>query len=197
MSKLALEHMFDSVVTSFTSDGINAVNYFGWRESAQHRDQVLPYIVWAPGDPSDSLGDLGAARYPGAQPKPLALLTELFTVYITAHDPSAIEDERAQYHVTRLLYDAWFRAVYRAIHGTFKVRSQQWLTGKTERRFGATLRVVCQVDAPILDVLPDEPLVGEGYAGQADGVDAVAHAAEANEVIAPDLTMSLNEEEDT
>lgn len=189
---LALENLFDQVSAAFTADEINALNTFGWRSKAQHLDSPLPVISWVPGDPSGSLGELGGARlveddgYPGA--RPLFLLGELFTVYISAHDPEDLEDERAQYHVTRLLYDTWLRAVYYAAEGNFVLLSQAWLTERTERRFGTTIRVVCRIDAPVIDALPDEPLVGGAFAGLSDVADVPAEA---------DLTVKLNDEDDS
>jgi hypothetical protein len=186
--KLALEHAFDSVVAQFAGDDINAVNAFGWRQPAQHLD-TLPRIAWVPGDPSGALGELVGARDPGRHPRPLAQLNELVTVYITAWDPrDHVEDERAAYRAARFLYDAWFRAMYLALHGTFKVRAQSWSTAQLERHFGATIRVVFEVQAPIVDALPDEPLVGSAYAGLAEGAEVA---------VTPDLTMQLNDEVDT
>lgn len=169
MITTALEHLYQRVTQSFTADGIQAVNVFGWRMPAQH-----PYgarIAWVPGDPSGALGATGAARNPGSHPRPIGMLLELFTVYITAQDPSDPENELKQYHLVRLLRDAWYRAVYRAAHGTFQLRAESWVTNKTERRHGATLRIVVEVQAPIVDALPDEPLVLGPNAGLDNAVE--------------------------
>lgn len=170
MIKLAVENLYDSVRASFIENAINAENVFGWRTPAQYSSE-LPRCAWVPGDDkSGTLGELGGARNPGQDPRPLAQLGELFTVYLTAADPRDPENELAQYHATRFLYEAWYVALYRAAHGTFRVRSQGWVTSKRERSYGATLRVVCEVQAPIVDALPDEPLVGDTFAGRADTV---------------------------
>lgn len=173
---LALERLFDSVQASFAADSINAVNVFGWREPSKHPAGVLSTrIAWVPGDPSDSVGSTGPARNPGQIPRSLGTLGELFTVYISGQDPSAPEDERKQYHICRLLRDAWFRAVYAAAYGTFAVRSETWVNNQRERRHGAALRLVCEIQAPIIDAPPDDPLITGGD-GSLDVVDAVAAA---------------------
>jgi len=168
MIKLALEDMYDRVQASFADDGINAEHVFGWRTPAQYPGS-LPRCAWVPGD-DGALGELGAPLL-AQDPRPLAQLNELFTVYMSASDPRDIENERAQYHATRFLYEAWFRAAYRAAHGTFRIKSQRWVHKQTDRSFGATLRVVCEIQAPLVDALPDEPLVGSAFAGLADSTD--------------------------
>lgn len=158
MSALALEHLFNAVVASFEEDEINATNVFGWRQAAQHA--YGPRIAWIPGDQGGNIGSTGPARNPGGFPRSLGTLGELFTVLISAQDESDPENELAQYHIVRMLRDAWYRAVYNAAHGTFVVRSESWTTDKMERRAGASLRLVCEIQSPITDELPDAPLVG-------------------------------------
>jgi len=169
MIKLALEHLYDATVARFAADEINAVNVFGWSQPAQNLGD-RPRVAWIPGDPGSSLGELGGARNPGQEIRPLAQLNELFTVIITAWDPRDPDSERAQYRAARWLYEAWFRAIYLAAPATFRVRSQTWMREQVEGHFGATLRCVCEVQSPILDALPDEPIVGGAYAGRADGI---------------------------
>lgn len=176
MTKLALEYLYDSVVASFAADQINATNLFGWRASAQNI--YGPRIVWQPGDPSDSVGTTGPARNPGGYPRSLGTLGELFTVRISATDESEPENELKQYHIVRMLRDAWFRAVYKAAYGTFAVRSESWMTDKRERRAGAALQLVCEIQSPIVDALPDEPLIG--IPPEADTTDASPVGAEIN-----------------
>jgi hypothetical protein len=187
MSTLAVENLFNVVTASFTTDGINAVNLFGWREPTKH--PFGPRIAWVPGDPSNSAGLTTAPRGPGGVPRSLGMMRELFTVYFTAQDPSDPENELVQYHIVRNLHDAWFRAVYHAAHGTFWIRSETWETKRSERRHGATLRVVCEVLAPILDRLPDPPLIGDGI-DQDLVTDAVADAVD------NDTTLGLGVEVD-
>lgn len=186
---LALEHAYTAVSTFFTENNINAVNVFGWREVDRY-DRDLPGVVWTPGDESGSLGELGGARNPGQDVRPLANLGELFTVHFVAFDPREPESELAQYRCARMLYEIWYVAMYGAACGTFRVRSQKWVRGQTTiRSFGAVLRAVVEVQAPLVEALPDEPLVGEAYAGQSDtvGITDVTH----------ELTVKLNEETDT
>lgn len=191
---LALEHVFAKVSESFALDGINAVNDLGWRAKARHAQSALPRVIWVPGDDEGgTLGEIAAPRFPGQNPRPIALLKELATVYLVGNDPSAPEDERKQYHVTRMLFEAWFIAVYRAMHQNFRIRGQRWVTDKLERRFGTALRVVIELDAPVVEAMPDEPLVGGAFAGLSDAVDAVA-AAEANdETFTHVLTTEIDE----
>ena len=148
---LAIEALYQRVSDRFVAEGTAAVNVFGWRTPAQHTDGNR--IAWVPGDPSGRVGETVAPRVTGRQPRSLATLRELCTVTINAVDTSALEDEAAQYKAARLLRDTWFRAVYLAAHGTFRIQSEEWLTTKLERRYGAALRVVLAVDA----VVPDTP----------------------------------------
>lgn len=157
---LAVEFLFDAVVSRFASDaaaedppGIPPTQTFGWREPAKRGD-VKPRIVWVPGD--DLTGDIGApapARNPGGNPRPLATVHELVTVYIEGADDSDPEKERAQYRATRLLFDAWLRAVYLAARGMFALRSHRWLIDRSTRRFGTAIRVVLSIEAAV----PDRP----------------------------------------
>jgi hypothetical protein len=149
---LAIEAVFDAVTARFTAEGTNAVNVFGWRQPAQH--PLSNRIAWVPGDDkSGAAGTAAPARNPGRNPRPIGTFLEVFTVYIYAYDTTDLENERLQYKATRLLRDAWERAVYLAAHGTFAILSQGWVPDKLERRFGATMRVLFQVEA----MVPDEP----------------------------------------
>lgn len=188
MSTLAVENLFNQVTAQFAADGIHATNLFGWRIPTQH--PFGPRIAWVPGDPSNSAGLSTAPRGPGGLPvRALGQLRELFTVYITAQDPSDPENELVQYHIVRQLHDAWFRAVYHAAFGTFWIRSEGWETKRSERRHGATMRVVCEILAPILDRLPDPPLV-DADTGDAV-VDAVADAIAHGTTMGADIDVLL------
>jgi hypothetical protein len=146
---LAYEVLYDAVVARFADEGTNVVNTFGWREPAKHVEG--PRIVWVPGDPGGRLGSVTGARNPGRNPRPLLTTNELFTVWISSADTTDIEDERKQYKACRALYDAFLRAVYLAAHGTFYVRDERWDTKRIERQHGATVRVVIELQAPVLD----------------------------------------------
>lgn len=148
---LAIERLYAAVTARFTSEGTGAANVFGWRMPAQHVEGNR--IAWVPGDTSGRVGETTAPRQPGRNPRPLATLRELFTVVINAVDTADLENEALQYRAARLLRDAWFRAVYLAAHGTFAIVSEDWITDKLERRYGAALRVVIALDA----MVPDEP----------------------------------------
>lgn len=158
---LALPKLFDDVNARFVAEGTGVPNLFGWRKSAQQL-ATGKRIVWIPGDTRGSLGAMLPARNPGRNPRPIATLEELFTVEISSNDPTQLEDERAQYQATRELYDAWYRAVYLAARGTFRVLSDEWIVDKKERRFGAAIRVVCAVQAEIPDAPPATAPVDTG-----------------------------------
>lgn len=151
---LALTNLYDLVVARFALDGTDAESYFGWREPSKNK--VHPRrVVWVPGDESGALGELLPPRGPGNNARPIANLGELFTLYVSAYDATdaaTAENERAQYVVTRLLYDATIRAIHLAAHGTFAIVSSDWNTDKNERRNGAEIIVVGTVRAVIPDV---------------------------------------------
>lgn len=152
MATLALPHLFDAVVSRFTVEGTNVPNLFGWRTSGQQLT-TGPRIVWIPGDPNGSLGQVSPPRNPGRNPRPIATLDELFTVEIVSSDSTHPESERHQYQAVRELFDAWFRAVYLAAHGTVRILSTAWIGPAKERRHGAGIRAVCAIQA----MIPDEP----------------------------------------
>lgn len=188
MSTLALENLFNQVSASFAADGILATNVFGWREPTKH--PFGPRIAWVPGDPSNSAGLSTAPRGPGGNPRALHSFRELFTVYITAQDPADPENEIVQYHIVRMLHDAWLRAVYLAAHGTYWVRSEGWEAKRSERRHGATMRVVCELLCPVLDRLPDPPLVADGT-DQDNVVDATQYAIDHGTTLGADIDVEL------
>lgn len=149
---LALENLYNLVSARFTAEATGAANLFGWRKSAQQIPGAK--VVWIPGDPTGSLGETLAARQPGRNPRPLATLDELFYVEVTgAAVAGTPEDELLQYKATRLLYDAWYRAVHLAAHGTVRVRSATWVVDKKERRARTSIRAVCTIQAMIPDLV--------------------------------------------
>ncbi len=153
----SLPVLFDAVVARFELDSTKAQQDFGWKEPARLTETAnVGRIVWVPGDEAGSAGELRAARKTrpaGDDSRSLATLGELFHVRIEAADPQFPENERSQYIITRKLYDAWLRAVYLAAHGTFRVLSLNWNLDKNERRHGAELICVCEIEAKI----PDAP----------------------------------------
>jgi hypothetical protein len=153
---LALELLYEAVKVRFLAEGgPAAAQPFGWRSvAAQH---VGPRIVWVPGNPLGAIGRIGPPRNPGGDPRSLGTIYEAFHVVISSQDPEDPEDEQLQYRTTRLLYDAWHRAVYHAAFGTVALESPEWLIEKLERRFGTALRVVGTIQAKIPDVGPDGP----------------------------------------
>jgi hypothetical protein len=154
VSTLALEKLYDDVVAGFTaafSPNPAPPQPFGWRAPAQ-RSGAPVRVCWVPGDDeSGDLGEVGPARFPGRNARPLATLRELFTVYVEAQDASQPENERKQYHSAREFFDLWWAFVYRAAPGNVAIQSAKYITTQKERRFGCTIRVLCTVDAMIPD----------------------------------------------
>lgn len=150
--KLALEKLFEDVTHRFEDEGTGVPNVFGWRTPAL-RGAQQNRICWVPGDPSGAAGEVTSARQPGRNPRSLATLEELFTVIIEARDAVMmdLENEIYQYAAARLLFDAWYRAVYLSARTTVAVKSTSWMVDRTTRRHGATLRVVCTVQSMIPD----------------------------------------------
>ena len=164
---LSLEILYDAVVARFGAEAAfggsgaaaltaaAAANRFGWREPNR---QLHPanHIVWAPGDERGAAGEVTAPKYPGRLDpgRPLGTLNDLFTCWISGFDATNPRDERAQWKATRLLFDAWYRAVYLEAHGTYAIRSVRWETSKNEMRFGACLVVTGSIEGMIPDTTP-------------------------------------------
>jgi hypothetical protein len=148
---LALPRLYDGVVAQFASEGLAVPNTFGWRARAQ-RSGAAKRIVWIPGDDENGdMGEVGPAKQPGRNPRPLATLLELFTVYVEAQDETAPETERTQYQAARELFDAWYRAAFLVAGMTLVVQRSGWVINKKERRFGAAIRALCTIEAMIPD----------------------------------------------
>lgn len=149
---LAVEVLYAAVVARFVAENVGATNTFGWRTPEQYAEGNR--IAWVPGDPNGVIGVTGPARNSGAvNPRSLGTLRELFTCVISASDATDPENELLQYKAVRVLRDLWFRAVYKAAHGTFQIRDEKWITTKNERRYGAALRVVVELEAKIPDIV--------------------------------------------
>lgn len=152
---LALPLLYEAVVADFAAAAaaedppVDPVPQpFGWR-APDHRTGTKR-IVWVPGDQGD-VGEVGSARNPGRNPRPLLTINELFTVFVEAFDASAPENELVQYTAARLLLDDVLGAVHRAAHGTVTVQGVRWVDEKKVRRHGATLRVVLSIEAMVPD----------------------------------------------
>jgi hypothetical protein len=181
---LAVTALFNAVVVQFTADSTNTPNVFGWR--AKNQQLVTGRrIVWVPGDDSSgSIGRISAPRKEPGLPRPIANLDELVTVYVHSGEVPISEDESKAYYAARVLFDAWFRAVYRYAHGNIQiVGTPSWVTDKLERREGATIRCVLAVGA----FIPDRPL----------GITDPIQQYPTGEVIAAELTTTTLEQEDT
>lgn len=160
-SVLALEKLYDDVSARFLAEGpyltgaTPVPNLFGWRFVAQHHTGSR--IVWVPGNPLGAAGRYGPPRNPGGDPRSLYTVFEQFYVVISSNDPDAPEDERKNYHVTRILHDYLARAIYLAAHGTVSLETPEWITEKLERRFGTALRVIGTIQATVPDLAPGGP----------------------------------------
>lgn len=148
---LALPKLFDDVGALMHDVGYTVPHVFGWRERDKRSGKRR--IVWEPGDNGNG-GTIGPARQPGRNPRSVATLFELFTVWIEAQESSTPENERAQYQATRELYDAWYLAAESASKN-FRQISLAWVIDKTDRRFGATLKVVGSIEAAITAACDD------------------------------------------
>lgn len=146
----ALEKLFDDVVASFETDAIPCDQAFGWTEPARQKTAAAR-ITWTPGDPTGVVGSIVSARYPGRDPRPVATLQETFTCRIMANDPTSPENERAQYHIVRMLFDDWFAACRRSSTMNFQIVRAEWNTTKAHRRHGAELVAICTIDSAIVD----------------------------------------------
>ena len=147
----ALEKLYDDVAAILAVDAPTITQSFGWREPAKQLVQP-PHIDWTPGE-SDS-GDFGkvqGAKYPGGNPRSIWTPRELFTCLLQGYDPTAPTNERAQYHATRLVFDAWARAVYLAAYGMVSIDSVRYVVKRKDGRFGVTMRAV----GAILGKTPD------------------------------------------
>jgi hypothetical protein len=72
---------------------------------------------------------------------------------------TAPENELLQWKATRLLFDAWYRAVYLAAHGTFEIQDSRWVIDKTERRRGNAIRVLGAIQSMVPDSeIPSAPV---------------------------------------
>jgi hypothetical protein len=143
---LAIPRLFDAVAATLAVRQPHVKLSFGWREPSKQNPGVHR-IVCVPGDEAGKLGVINAPRLDG-RPRSVAALEELCTWEIMSGSP-AREVERAQYQVTRELFDAWLLAVYEAARGTYRIVSATWIDAKKERRFGAAIRVVLAVQAPV------------------------------------------------
>jgi hypothetical protein len=170
---LALPLMYEGIQQVFISDFAPApcpVKFnFGWREADRQDNQgaaVANRIVFVPGDDGGGAGKDAAAKWPGTEPRPLATLLELFTVYLWAFDGSLdangvtlAENELAQYTACRLLFDAFRRAAYLTARQTFVIQSANWVVDKKARRLGAEMKLTCQIEGRVPDTSSASVLV--------------------------------------
>lgn len=171
MSNFALRLLYNDVKALFVSDQGPDVNVvFGRRQPPQQTNTHTAAghfgrVVFAPGDPSGKMGKYGppkTARVPFGEHRRRAVATlfELATVYCLGFDPSAPNDEAAQYEAARLIHDYVIRAIYRSPnvgHGSYTLGDPQWLVPEKERKWGAECFFVIALEARIPDEAPDPP----------------------------------------
>jgi hypothetical protein len=146
----AVDTLFENVVASFKEERIEIPNNFGWRELNKHK-AAHSRIVWIPGDENGRVGDTGAPRDVGGNPRAIAQTNELFTVYFSSFDASAPEDELVQYREAKRIFHLWYLAAYRAAYGTFEIVDQFWDVSKKERQHGLMSSALVAIQAPIFD----------------------------------------------
>lgn len=199
---LALEQLYTDVKADFTEDSATTAFAFGRKEVTKQINQGTGRanrIVFVPGlYPSGDLGKDLPPRNPGRNPRSIATLGEVFTVFVWAYDgtaaipatdtepavPAAAENEFKQYKAARLLYDDWRAALYRATHkdeeldeptvARVTILDQRWVTEKNERRFGAEIQVVCVIEAMVPDAHSASEYVAPPIAQDVDNEFATA-----------------------
>jgi hypothetical protein len=151
---------------------------FGTREPAKRGDVYR--VVFVPGDASGNAGEVVAPRNPGRNPRPLATLVELFTIYCEAFDSSAgsPEVELRQWKAARLLWDAVIRAIYLSAHGTYEVISTEHMVERATRRHAWSMRSVLAIqamvpDAPAFVVTPPQVALTVGLEVDDDPVEII------------------------
>lgn len=179
--KLAWVALYEAVTAELLADGTPVKNLFGWRIPAQH--PIGNRIAWVPGDPSGTVGSYLPPRNPGGYPRSLGTLGEVFTILINGQDPSDPENELRQYEIVRYLRDAWYRAAYHAAYGTFTVRNELWVNDRVERRHGAALKMVVELQAAILDVPYPEGDLSQGLAPPDTGALVEVEELDVSELI--------------
>lgn len=149
--ELAIPLLYDAVAARFASEDTPCSLHFGWREPP--RQVTGPRIVMVPGDPNGAAGEVGMAKHPGRNPRPLANFAELFHIVVSgAGDATDPTNERAAYIATRLLFDAWYRAAWKFAGNRMTPVSAEWLIERSTARFATTLVAVFAMDASINDL---------------------------------------------
>ncbi len=141
--------LYERARARFAELSVDCDMHFGWQEPAKHR--AGDRIVWVPGDPGGRAGDVAPPRSPGGNPRPLATLNELVTVYVSSDDATAPESELAQYRATRTLFDLWYAVVRTTSPGVFRIEELFWDTSKNTRRRGTMLVCVLSVQSAVFD----------------------------------------------
>lgn len=171
--QIACSYVFDQIQSLFaTRDDLAEVRFkFGWREPDKRAEgMVKRKLTFVPGDTGGKLGRLNMAKWPGAtetSARPLGSLDELMTVYCYALNELSIEDEKSQYVAARLLFDDFYAALWRVMHGQFRVDDLVYSHISKERRTGAEIRALVVLQARLPDVFDDSVLTS---ADKATGV---------------------------
>jgi len=202
VSNFALRLLYDDVKALFMVEaGPDVAVAFGKREPPKqtNRRGVSHYgrVAIVPGDPSGKMGKYGPAKIKRAglgtrHRRSLGTLLELATIYCAGVDPSALNDEAAQYEATRLIHDYVVRAIYRSPnvgHGSYTLTGPQWIQEDTERKFGAECFFILEIEARIPDEAPGVDI--------ADGAPQITVDTTADPVVyevdPPDLIAPLDD----
>lgn len=169
---LAVELLYDGIIAQLTDDfspePCPIYFGFGFREVAMQSEGVggANRIVLVPGDRSARFASDLPVRNPGRDPRSLGTKGEYVTFHIWGADPSDLTNERLQYRAARLLYDAFYRAVYLVSHsdgdvgvGPVSFVDEQWDADHIERGYGYVIIVVLSVAAMVPDVKYESDVV--------------------------------------
>jgi hypothetical protein len=166
-AELAIDLMFEDLVSNLAADGNTARVLFGQRALTATRSapvEAQARVVVVPGDEKGALGEYGPATKPrlgigASTPRTLGTLKEVFRVYVWAQDRSVADGhpdyERAQYRAARFLHDQVYRAIFNGRVGTVQAQmtKPQLVQGAVERKAGCEL-----VFWVVLTVkIPDDP----------------------------------------
>jgi hypothetical protein len=186
---LAVELLYDGIIAQLTDDfspePCPIVFGFGFREPAMQSEGVggANRIVFVPGDRGARFARDLPPRNPGRDPRSLGTKDEFVTVHIWAADATDLTNERLQYRACRLLYDAFFRAVYLVSHsdgdvgvGPVSFVDESWDADHIERGYGYVIIAVLSVAAMVPDVKYESDIVTATTTVEVQGVVQVLNS---------------------
>lgn len=168
-----LTSLYDTMRADLIEHGRTASIVFGQREPAKRVNQgpgTANRICFVPGDETGKAGDENPVRMPGGNPRPLALLAEVASVYCWAKDTSASAGEREDYIAARALYAAARAAIQRAGGGNVKCLSPKWIVDTKERRYGYEIMFLVVFGTTIHDLGSPTQICNPDLGIEIDGV---------------------------